>query len=533
MPPQPTPTAPAAPKLSSDEFAQKVKAQYPQYANVDNTLLTQKMLAKYPQYADRVDLTPAAPAAPAPKPDLLRRAGNIANDVLSVTGGKKVAQSIGTLGGYLFAKAKDKLTGSNTAKFYDTSAPSIGQTVGDAAQLALTALPVGKIAGAAETGAKAIGIGAKLAKPLAEAATSVGTGYAFDVANNAAQGKKGGAILAPGANTAIGAALPGTGAVMGAAQKILPGAAPRIVNSLIKPLLKDFSYGKNPGRTVAEMGITGNSLEDLARNITQARQKVGAESARLGGTIDTQARLSVRDALSPIDEAMAAAARNNDTTVLSRLQDVKEALTKVLLPVSDVQTGRVSILPARNRELDNLTYTQGLKVKQQIGDLTKFTGNASDDKTVNMALKKAYGGVKEALDKAASTVDPEKAAKLRKLNEQYADLTSAEVATKYRDKIAERQNLVSLPASAAGIGSAVVAAISTGGAAIPAILAGASGVALEKALSTPAIKTRVAAALAKVPAAERDGLFAKLPFLRNLTAPGDKIFPRKKPLSTP
>lgn len=52
-----TPTAPVTP----DEFASKIKAQYPQYAHVDNAVLTQKMLEKYPQYKDRVksgDFTP-------------------------------------------------------------------------------------------------------------------------------------------------------------------------------------------------------------------------------------------------------------------------------------------------------------------------------------------------------------------------------------------------------------------------------------------------------------------------------------------
>jgi hypothetical protein len=51
----PNPSTP----LTSDQFAQSIKAKYPQYANVDNNTLTQKMLAKYPQYATRVQVTPA------------------------------------------------------------------------------------------------------------------------------------------------------------------------------------------------------------------------------------------------------------------------------------------------------------------------------------------------------------------------------------------------------------------------------------------------------------------------------------------
>ena len=42
-------------KMSPTDFAEKIKAKYPQYANVDDNTLTQKVLAKYPQYASAVD----------------------------------------------------------------------------------------------------------------------------------------------------------------------------------------------------------------------------------------------------------------------------------------------------------------------------------------------------------------------------------------------------------------------------------------------------------------------------------------------
>lgn len=36
------------------EFSQKIKSQYPQYANVDDKVLAEKMIAKYPQYGEKV-----------------------------------------------------------------------------------------------------------------------------------------------------------------------------------------------------------------------------------------------------------------------------------------------------------------------------------------------------------------------------------------------------------------------------------------------------------------------------------------------
>jgi hypothetical protein len=44
------------PKLSVAEFAAKVKSKYPQYADVDDSLLVGKMVEKYPVYADQVNL---------------------------------------------------------------------------------------------------------------------------------------------------------------------------------------------------------------------------------------------------------------------------------------------------------------------------------------------------------------------------------------------------------------------------------------------------------------------------------------------
>lgn len=52
------------PKLTVDQFAAKIKAKYPSYANIDNQVLAQKIIAKYPQYADTVEAPKQASAPP-------------------------------------------------------------------------------------------------------------------------------------------------------------------------------------------------------------------------------------------------------------------------------------------------------------------------------------------------------------------------------------------------------------------------------------------------------------------------------------
>ena len=40
--------------MNYNEFAQKIKAKYPEYADMDNLELTQKIIAKYPEYKEQV-----------------------------------------------------------------------------------------------------------------------------------------------------------------------------------------------------------------------------------------------------------------------------------------------------------------------------------------------------------------------------------------------------------------------------------------------------------------------------------------------
>jgi hypothetical protein len=53
-------------KLSVDDFAKKIKAKYPDYANIDNTELAQKIIAKYPEYGEHVDIPKKGSGAGSP-----------------------------------------------------------------------------------------------------------------------------------------------------------------------------------------------------------------------------------------------------------------------------------------------------------------------------------------------------------------------------------------------------------------------------------------------------------------------------------
>lgn len=48
---------PVVPKISPDDFAQKIKAKYPDYKDVDNTELINKIIQKYPEYKEQINFS--------------------------------------------------------------------------------------------------------------------------------------------------------------------------------------------------------------------------------------------------------------------------------------------------------------------------------------------------------------------------------------------------------------------------------------------------------------------------------------------
>lgn len=294
----------------------------------------------------------------------------------------------------------------------------------------------------------------------------------------------------------IAAAFPIAGKGGQTLKKTLPSgkdAGGKVINSLIKPLLKDFSYGKNPGQAVADAGITANSLDELAVNIRKVRQATGNEISEK--VANHKGVFDVSDSMSAIDDAIEEASKSPRTNaaIIGRLENLKADLLKV------DDAGEAT------RVLNNLSAQDVFDLKREVGDLTRWTGNASDDEIVNKALKVTYGKLKGQLDDNVEGIS--------ELTGKYADLKSAEIATEYRDKIAARQNLISFSGTQLGTVAAVTSAIVSGGAVMPILVGAGAGIGTE-ALKSPAVKTRAAAWLASAPKEEIAEAFVQAPWLR-------------------
>lgn len=262
------------------------------------------------------------------------------------------------------------------------------------------------------------------------------------------------------------------------AEKGMAKSSERAINSLIKPRDRQFAYGKNPGRGVANEGIVATSMEDLANKVSAKKEEIGN---KIGEVVSSDKFKNVKQDFSnvvkPIDDAIAKVSEYSqpNEALLNRLEQHKQAISGI----------GPNGLPKYN--LSSMTPKEAYDLKKRIGDNTKFTGAMSDDSIVNKALKQAYGNIDRRLD----TLSPE----LKNLNERYADILGADVAVKHREVIANRSDIFGLTGAVMGAGTGAIfggphGAAMGGGAVI------GTNLLYKIASSTPA-KTALAQALSK------------------------------------
>jgi hypothetical protein len=280
----------------------------------------------------------------------------------------------------------------------------------------------------------------------------------------------------------LGAVSPLIGKALAVGGKVMGFSSEKVINSLIKPLSRDFAFGKNAGRGVASEGIVASNWDDLIGKIQTKRKEIGTE---IGETLErSSVPVNLKGVEAPITEALASAktAPNINSAVITRLEgalaDIKGIIRK-----------------------GNITPKQAFDIKEKVADLTKFTEPLTDA-PLNKALKKIYGNIKEKINEAVPGV--------RSLNERYADIKTAEIASIYRDKIIQRQNYLPLAGKVGGI----VAGASIAG--LPGALGGAIFTSIgEKALGSVAFKTRIAAILQSMNMAERKAVI-KNPLMKRI-----------------
>lgn len=332
---------------------------------------------------------------------------------------------------------------------------SAGKTFADIGQFFIPGAAAGKagVAAKAESGL------AKLAKEMAQEGIEFGTISALQEGEVNKD-----TLIAAG----IASAFPAAGKTLEPVAKLLrEKVAPRLINSLIKPSLKEFNYGSNPGKIIAEKQISANTLDDLFKKLRAEKKLVGqkiGESAR-SATERVDAEKIIKDFLS-----------ENGKRINLRLIDEG----------GEARFNRI-IDRLYDRDIKNLDGAGLHELQKDIGNMTIWSGQAYE-KEVNQLLHDLYMRVGKRLDEIAPGT--------KALQREYAGLLGAEKSAERRAAQAARANAV-MNFSPALIGSAsgTVAALN-GDSLFDSATIGLLSTAGVKAAGSTFVKSRLASFLA-------------------------------------
>lgn len=305
------------------------------------------------------------------------------------------------------------------------------------------------------------------ARPVLREAARLFGNAAVEGATTGAVNKAQGGSFKTGAE--LGAGTPLAGAVASKALRPLAEkASPALGNKILRPLGRAFDFGKNPGKAISEEGIVATGPEDLAN-------KLAVRKTQVGRTIDHTVRANMNPASvtdvkplvnGPVDKAIQRALDSPSLDAQSKkvFIDRLNGLRESLLNEHELDaTGQVVVKGPRNTNLNALELSQ---LKRQVGDNTAWSGQPFESE-INKVRRDIYGGLKQSIEKQVPGV--------RRLNERYGNLLSAEQSMKRRIPILQRNNTIGLTDALAGVGAGAMEGATHGGVAGAALGAGVAG----------------------------------------------------------
>ena len=202
-------------------------------------------------------------STPEPQQDFLSKASNV---VSSIFPGKKIGEAIGTQIAKAMATPEEKQ--------FISPAPSATEIAGDALQIGAFFLPVGKVAKGLAVGGKALGLG-RAAQTAGNITAGGLAGYTFDVGLGLAEGEE--KPFQPGIGTAIGAGIPGAGAVARGGARLAGEVAGKTTGagfSAIKQGLEATTIGGDKGKAFTSALRGGTTPESIVEEAKRGLQTI-------------------------------------------------------------------------------------------------------------------------------------------------------------------------------------------------------------------------------------------------------------------
>jgi hypothetical protein len=274
----------------------------------------------------------------------------------------------------------------------------------------------------------------------------------------------------------------------------------RLVNSILRPSEKAFSFGRNPGLGVVDEGIVANTRGDLLMKIGDQKRRIGeAIGERIAAADEAGSTLDWLGTLKPLDDALEHATKTGQRDLVRQLLDLRDGLTQEyrLIGRELVETGSK---PA------NVSASKLQEMKIELGQSTRWTGQAYDN-DLNKVRVAIYRNMDELLDGSVNGIE--------ELNARYANMLTAEKALEKTNNQLQKLVMAGLKVSGFG-GLAASTSYLSGDSSTEALGKGIAAGAITKFLGSTPVKTRFAQYLNGLSPKERESLFQAMPALRNV-----------------
>jgi hypothetical protein len=383
--------------MTPQEFAQKVKSQYPQYQGIPDSELTNKIIEKYPVYKSQVSMP-----TPSSQSFTDRAVDKTASVLDTVFGGGKIGEAIGTKIAEARATPEERAA---VAEFNSDTfeGPTGRELAGDALRIGATFIPTTKLAGVASKGLQAAGVGSKLASVAGSSIAGATAGLAADTGLSMSEG--GGPTV--GLGTTVGAGIPIVAPVLGAISR---------------------GVGKLTGKIASETqgAITGTSAETIEQAFVAAK-KGGTEldtftQALRGKTTPEQLVNNIRDSVSTVNTQRQTLFRETlaqlgDTPVNTTpakqafIDNLESAGVTIGDTGLDFTNSKLRLVPAAQSKLQtaftdlmNTPQSAFLEDVDTTRQALKALSMAGDDPSANLANKLLDDAVRSVRDTASKQV---------------------------------------------------------------------------------------------------------------------------------
>jgi len=283
--------------------------------------------------------------------------------------------------------------------------------------------------------------------------------------------------------------------------------ASKMMNRLIRTnYRKDFMFGKDPGLWIAKEGLTANNLSDLETSVTDRVNNINDElTAKLASDENLQKVQNYRDAIiAPFHEELAKQSffEKTNKPIIDKLNNVllDLGLAQTIPPKLDEfgkpipNTGGVEITTSPL----NMNPLEATQLKRRLGELANWKRDAlSEDVVLSKTIKKTYRNIDSTIDSAVPEV--------KQLNDRLSNgITAQRVVSHQVDFLKSKGGLYGgrLLGFLGGITHSVPGAL--------------TGFAIEKALTSPIVRTNVAAWLARATPQQMQVEFVQNPGLGDI-----------------